>query len=81
MAGLQRRGPAITAHIDLYQRSFLRRLAERDGEVLFSKGSRQRLAGEALVQAGYARHDPIFSHAFAITSAGEYYLDRLLGVH
>ncbi|CZT36156.1 hypothetical protein [Rhizobium sp. 9140] len=80
MARLQR-GPAITAHIDDYQRGFLRRLSERDGKEVFSKGSRQRLAGEALVQAGYARTHAIFSHAFEITPAGDYYLDRLLGVH
>lgn len=81
MVRLQQRGPAITAHIDDFQRSFLRRLAGRDGKELFSKGSRQRLAGEALVQAGYARRHAVFSHAFSVTPAGEYYLDRLLGVH
>ncbi|WP_438752041.1 hypothetical protein [Pararhizobium sp. O133] len=63
------------------ERQFLRQLNERDGEYLMARGLAEKLAGAALVQAGYAKRHPVHSHHFSINPAGEYYLGRLTRAH
>ncbi|KQU79835.1 hypothetical protein ASD00_36115 [Ensifer sp. Root31] len=63
------------------ERAFLRRLSEMDGQYLLASGLREKLAGCALAQIGYARRHSIYPHHFAIAAAGEYYLDRLMRAH
>ena len=81
MRGAKAHGLAITTPLKAAERDFLRRLSERDGEALLARGLAQKLAGAALVQAGYAAKHPIFPHTFLINPAGEHYLDRLARAH
>ncbi len=71
------RGHSITP-LQPAERAFLRRLCQTDGEYLLASGLREKLAGCALVQIGYARRHSIYPHRFAIAAPGEYYLDRLM---
>lgn len=75
------RGPAITTPLQPRARDFLRKLNEREGEPLLARGLREKLAGAALMQAGYAKRHPFFPHHYSISPAGEYYLDRLARAH
>ncbi|WP_156373884.1 hypothetical protein [Rhizobium sp. Leaf386] len=63
------------------ERNFLRQLNDRDGEFLMARGLAEKLAGAALVQAGYATRHSVLPHHFSINPAGEYYLGRLMRPH
>jgi hypothetical protein len=75
------RGSVITTALKPAERNFLRRLDDRDGEFLLASGLAEKLAGAALLQAGYAKRHPVFPHHFSSNPAGEYYLARLARAH
>lgn len=72
---------AITSSLKPAERGFLRRIADRHGDFLLASGLAEKLAGAALVQAGYAQRHPVFPHHFSINPAGEHYLARLARAH
>lgn len=71
------RNVAISTPLKPAERHFLRLLDQRDGELLMARGLSEKLAGAALVHAGYAQRCGVIPHRYQITPTGERYLHQL----